>query len=149
MVALTYPQTFAVNLAQADGQVVQAAGAPQVAMDEGVFAGPTIFMNWDPFYSSSYGYGYGYRYGAYGFGNGNPYGGTWYSGYPIVLVKPAQVNLPQETNGRMVRGRGYTRGSSGGSGGSASPSSRTSGGSSSAGGSSSSGSTGRTAKPRP
>ena len=149
MVALTYPQTFAVNLAQADGQVVQAAGAPQVAMDEGAFAGPTIFMNWDPFYSSSYGYGYGYRYGAYGFGNGNPYGGTWYSGYPIVLVKPAQVNLPQETNGRMVRGRGYTRGSSGGSGGSASPSSRTSGGSSSAGGSSSSGSTGRTAKPRP
>jgi len=135
MVALTYPQTFAVNLAQADGQVVQAAGAPQVAMDEGAHAGPTIFMNWDPFYSSSY--GYGYRYGTYGFGNGNRYGGTWYSGYPIVLVKSGQnLNVPQESNGRMVRGRGYTRG---GGGGSASPSGRTSGGSSASGGSSSSG----------
>ena len=134
MVALTYPQTFAVNLAQADGQMVQAAGAPQVAMDEGVQAGPMIFMNWDPFYSSSYGYGYGYRYGTYGFGNGNAYGGTWYRGYPIVLVRSGQnLNVPQESSGRMVRGRGYTRGSSGG-GSSASPTSRTSGGSSSSGG---------------
>jgi len=145
MVALTYPQSFAVNLAQADGQVVQAAGTPQVAMDEGLQAGPMIFMNWDPFYSSSYGYGYGYRYGAYGFGNGNPYGGTWYGRYPIVLVKPGQnLNVPQETKGRMVRGSGYTHGSSGGS-----PRGNVSGGSHSSGGSSSSGSTGRTAKPRP
>ena len=144
MVALTYPQTFAVNLAQADGQVVQAAGAPEVAaMDDGMHAGPAIFMNWDPFYSNGYSYGYGYRYGTYGFGNGNAYGGTWYGGRPIVLVKPTQLNLPQETNGKMVRGRGYTHGGSGGGSGSVSPSGRTSGGSSS------SGSTGRTAKPRP
>jgi uncharacterized membrane protein YgcG len=145
MVALTYPQQFAVNLAEADGQVVQAAGDPQIAMEEGMHAGPAIFMNWDPFYSNSYGYGYGYRYGAYGFGNGNPYGGTWYSGYPIVLVKPGvSLNVPSETKGRMVRGSGYTRGSSGSGG---SPRGSTSGGGSSSSGGSSS--TGRTAKPRP
>src|SRR5678815_994362 len=104
----TYPQVFAVNLAQADGQVVQAAGAPQVAMEEGAQGGPTIFMNWDPFYSSSYGYGYGYRYGMYGFGNGNPYGGTWYMGSPVKVRPVGVLNLSQESGGRMVRGRGYT-----------------------------------------
>jgi uncharacterized membrane protein YgcG len=146
MVALSYPQAFAVNLAQADGQMVQAAGTAQVAVDEGPQAGPMIFMSWDPFYSSTY--SYGYRYGMYGFGNGNAYGGNWYNGYPIVVVRPGgNVNVPQqESRGRMVRGSGYTRGSEG------SPRSRTSGGggsSSSGGGSSSSGGGGRTAKPRP
>jgi len=153
MVALSYPQAFALNLAHADGQMVQASGPPQVAADEGPQAGPMIFMSWDPFYSSAY--RYGYRYGMYGFGNGgNPYGGNWYNGYPIVVTRPGgNVNAAQEeTHGRMVRGSGYTRdrGSSGGS--TASPSGRTSGGggsSSAGGGSSSSGGGGRTAKPRP
>src|SRR5262245_66066223 len=94
-------------------------------MDDGADAGPTIFMNWDPFYS--YGYGYGYRYGTYGFGNRNAYGSTWYSGYPLVVVRPGQsVSFAQEPGGRMVRGKGYTRGASGG-GSTASPTSRTSG----------------------
>jgi len=142
MVALTYPHAFAVNLAQADGQMVQAAGTPQLAADEGPQPGPMIFMSWDPFYSSAY--SYGYRYGMYGFGNGNA-GGNWYSGYPIVTVRSGQnVNEPQqaESHGRMVRGSGYTRGSAG------SPRSSTSGGGGSSSGGGSSGG-GRTAKPRP
>jgi uncharacterized membrane protein YgcG len=153
MVALSYPQAFAVNLAQADGQMVQAAGTPQLAADEGAQAGPMIFMSWDPFYSSAYSYGYGSRYGMYGFGNGNAYGGNWYSGYPIVVVRPGQIvnaSQPAESHGRMVRGSGYTRDGGGGTGSSGSPRSSTSGGgSSSSSGSSSSGGGGRTAKPRP
>jgi hypothetical protein len=165
MIALSYPQTFAVNLAQADGQIVQTSGTPQVAADdEGYRNGPMVYLNWDPFYSSAYNYGYGYRYGLYGFGAGSPYGGNWYNGYPVVIVRPGgNVNTPQETSsrGRMVRGSGYTRGdggaprgssAGGSSAGGSSSSGSSSSGSASSGGSRSSGSSGgeqRTAKPRP
>ena len=107
MVALTYPQAFAVNLAQADGQMVQAAGAPQVAMDEGAQAGPTIFMNWDPFYSSSYGYGYGYRYGTYGFGNGNR---VWRHVVQRVPDRPREVGAKPERATGVERSDGSWQG---------------------------------------
>ena len=154
MVALSYPQAFAINLAQADGQVTPTGRPAQVAdVDEGLRNGPIVYMNWDPFYSNgyygynSYGYGYGYGYGGYG--------GNWYGG-PVVIVRPSDtVNQPRnETRGRMVRGSGYTRPSSDGSS-SGSPRSSTSGSGSSSSGSSSKGSSSsgggetRTAKPRP
>jgi uncharacterized membrane protein YgcG len=154
MVALSYPQAFAINLAQADGRVTPTGRPAQVADADVDRNGPIVYMNWDPFYSNGYyGYnGYGYRNG-YGYGYG--YGGNWYGG-PVVIVRPSDtVNQPRETRGRMVRGSGYTRPSSDGSS-SGSPRGSTSGsGSSSSGGSSSGGSTSsgggetRTAKPRP
>lgn len=158
MVALSYPTAFAVNLAQADGQIVQTSGA-QVAAEDAYRPGPTVFMNWDPFYSSSYGYGYGsaYRYGLYG----NGYSGNWYNGIPVVIVRPSgTVDAPAaDTRGKMVRGSGYTRPpdrggsgtSSGSPRGSSSDGGSSSGGSRSTGGSSTStgGGETRTAKPRP
>jgi hypothetical protein len=164
MVALSYPQAFAINLAQADGQLIQTSGREVAAGDEPLRNGPTVFMSWDPFYSSAYGYGYGsYGYGyrgLYGMGYG-PYNGNWYT--PVVIVRPSgDVNVPEENRGRMVRGSGYTRerGGSGGSstgsprgsssGGSSSGSSGSSGGSRTSGGSSTSGGgETRTAKPKP
>ena len=162
MVALSYPQAFAINLAQADGGMVQTSGRPQVAgVDEGLRDGPIVFMSWDPFYNSGYygyGYGYGNRYGPYGY---NGYGGNWYNGTPVVIVRPSPPADAPETRGRMVRGSGYTRPSGGGGGSSAgTPRGSTSGGGSSSSGGSSTGSTStgstssgggetRTAKPRP
>jgi uncharacterized membrane protein YgcG len=158
MVALSYPQAFAINLAQADGEMIQTSGRTQVAQEEALRNGPTVFMSWDPLYSGTYGYGYGSRYGMYGWGYGLgygiPYGTNWYRG-PIVVVRPSDnVNVPaSETRGRMVRGSGYTRPSGGESSGSGTPRSSTTGGGSSSGGSTSSGGSSssggeRTAKPR-
>lgn len=157
MVALSYPQTFAVNLAQADGQIVQTSGNQQLAEQEAVGNGPVVFMSWDPFYSSGYNYyGYGTR-SLYGYGlGGNPWSGNWYT--PVVIVRPnGTVNQENDTRGRMVKGSGYTRPPDrSGGGSSSSPRSNTSGGSSSggssSGGSRTSGTSGgetRTAKPRP
>jgi hypothetical protein len=157
MVALSYPQAFAINLAQADGQVTPMGRPGQVADVDEDRNGPIVYMNWDPFYTNGYGYGsYGYnRYGyGYGYGYGG-YAGNWYGG-PVVIVRPSNtVNQPTETRGRMVRGSGYTRPSSGSDGSSGTPRSSTTGsgssssGGSSKGGSSSSGGETRTAKPRP
>ena len=156
MVALSYPRAFAINLAQADGQMVQTSGPEQVAQNDVIGNGPTVFMSWDPLYS---GYGYGYsRYGyglnGYGYGYGYPYGTNWYSG-PIVVVRPSNTqnspSAPSAERGRMVRGSGYTRPSDGGSGSprGSSTGSTSSGSGSTSTGSTSTGSSGRTAKPRP
>jgi uncharacterized membrane protein YgcG len=156
MVALSYPGAFAVNLAQADGQIVPTAGQAQVATVEGLRDGPTVYMDYDPFFSS---YGYYSRNGLYpGYYPG--YYGTYYQGRPVIIVtRPSgTVDVPAADNrGKMVRGKGYTRppdrtdGGSGGSprgstsdGGSRSSGSSGSTGSSSGGGSSEP----RTAKPR-
>jgi hypothetical protein len=154
MVALSYPQAFAINLAQADGQVTPTGRPAQVADVEEDRGGPIVYMNWDPFYMNGYGYGYN-RYGyGYGYGYGG-YTGSWYGGQVVIVRPSGTVDTPRETRGRMVRGSGYTRPSSDGSSSSGTPRSSTSGsGSSSSGGSSSKGSTSgggetRTAKPRP
>jgi hypothetical protein len=158
MVALSYPRAFAVNLAQADGQVVPTEQTRANAQ-ESFRDGPTVYMNWDPLYSQSYGYSrYGYGYGT-GYGNGYGYGypGYWYQGVPVIITRPSgSVDAPQQdTRGRMVKGSGYTRPANR-DGGSGSPRGSTSGGSSSSGGSTSTSSGGsssgggetRTAKPR-
>ena len=149
MVALSYPQAFAVNLAQADGQIIQTSGMRPNA-EEAIGYGPMVFMSWDPFYSSSYGY-YS-RYGYNGLGYGGNYPPYYYQGTPVVITRPSgSVDLPQrDTRGRMVRGSGYTRPADRGDGGSSAGSPRSStsdgGGSRTTGGSSGGGD--RTAKPR-
>ncbi|WP_337170382.1 hypothetical protein [Gemmatimonas aurantiaca] len=119
---------------------------------------------WDPWYGFN-SWRYASRYGyPYGMGYGMPWGGgIYYGGGPVIVVGPS-TGQPQ-SQGRFVKGQGYTR-SGGGSSGSATPRSPVSGesrsGASSSGGgassapapSSSSGSSsgegsGRTAKPRP
>ena len=156
MIALSYPQTFALNLAQTDGQIVQTSGPRQVASEEVVGDGPVVLMHWDPLYSDSYGYGYS----RYGYRNGLGYNGYypdyWYLRGPVVITRPSQtVEAPRaDTRGKMVRGSGYTRPDDRQDGGSSgTPRSSTSGGSGSgsSGGGSSTGSSGgepRTAKPR-
>ena len=103
----------------------------------------------DPYYYG-YGYGgYGYRgwYSPYGGWGGYGYGGGYYP-YRTVIVDVTPV--PRTTGGRVVAGRGYSRGWSGSDGyiggRSSSSGSGSSVGTSSSGGSSRS--TGRTAKPR-
>jgi hypothetical protein len=150
-VAVSFPEKFAVG-----------SGAPQeiraernaYAMPMGAFGYNTRWSFWnpyyyDPFYYSPYGYGYSPYYYNYG----------WYSGYyrPINVV--VQPRPPGEVeHGRVIKGRGYSRGGTSGGSGSTTPSTRTtpsgrsgsSGTVSSSGASrgSSSGSTGRTAKRR-
>ena len=93
---------------------------------------------------SPYGYGYSpYGYGGYGLGYGSLYG---YGYRPVVVSVAPRV---ESTPGRLVRGRGYTRG--GGYSGGAATVGRDRGGSSvgvSAGGGGSGRSTGRTARRR-
>ena len=151
MVALSYPQAFAINLAQADGQIVPTNGQAQANAQEALGYGPTVFMNFDPMWSS---YGYYSRYGMYPGSYTNSYYGTYYQGRPVIVTRPSgTVDAQQsESRGRMVRGSGYTR-DRGDVGSTATPQTRTSdGGSGSAGSGGSSaggGGGGRTAKPRP
>jgi hypothetical protein len=159
MVAVSYPERFVVSpegAAEAD-RAMSSAG-----YDTGYRRGYRSYI-WSPFYRPV-GLGYsryspfGY-YGGYGWGGyyGGAYGG--YYGYrpATVIVQPA-TSAP---GGRMVPGRGYTRGSASAGSGDAAPRSSVGGaparsssgsGASSSGGSSSSGSsgssTGRTAQPR-
>jgi len=149
-VAVSYPNKFRL---QRGGEDVA-----RTALDEGslrrrwAYAGPGFY---DPFFAPwSLRYGYGYGYGYYGFGY-DPYSYGWrygggYLGYTPVIVG---VDRVEPEHGRVIAGRGYSRGSSG-SGGSASgggysaPGWSSSGGSASGGGSSGGSDTGRTAKPR-
>jgi hypothetical protein len=181
MVALSYPEHF--ELQRAPVSSLYAEG-PLTRADSARIANEYLYdqcsLGYDPFwystcnfgYSSLYSigsfgrygsrYGYGYGYSPYGYGYGN-YGGYVYY-VPVIVDRTAT-----ESHGQVVKGRGYTRGtsssgatsSSGGgsrSSGSAGSSSSGSGGggSGSSGSSSSSGSsgggsssTGRTAHPRP
>lgn len=63
---------------------------------------------YDPFY---YGCGYGYRYSRYSYGPWG-YGNGWYGYYNPGVVIIRDGSSSGATNGRVVRGRGYTRGGS-------------------------------------
>jgi hypothetical protein len=65
----------------------------------------SAYTFYDSFYCDRYAYGLG---GGYGYGYYDPY---WYgySGRPVIIVNPGTDN-PDVTPGRVVRGRGYTRG---------------------------------------
>ena len=155
MVAVSYPERFMVS---PEG----AAAAAEMSRDGGYATGYRRGFRsylWDPYYRPiGFGYGYGYSpFGYYGYGVGGYYGG--YYGYrpAPIIVQPA----PSGSRGRMVPGRGYTRGSSSaGSSGGAGPRSGVGGaapapsrggndsGSSGASSGGSRGSSGRTAQPR-
>lgn len=170
MVALSYPQTFAIDRAGGPTELPEAAGGPAVGSMSlrdpwlspygyrGFYNGlyPGYFYSdyyYDPYYSS-YGYGRGYGYGGYGPGYNRP----------IIIVVPDQDG-EAAAGGRAVNNRGYTRGGSGsseprpsgpsrstgssgnsggGSGGSATSDGYSGGSSGGSGGNS----TGRTARPR-
>lgn len=152
-VAVSYPDKFRLQRGGAE--------VARTALDEGslrrrwAFAGRPGF--YDPFFAPwSLRYGYSYGYGYYGFGYdpysyGWRYGGGYYGYTPVML----EVDRAEPEHGRVIAGRGYSRGSSGsggsatGSGGYQAPGRSSSGGSSGSAGSSGGGSgAGRTAKPR-
>lgn len=153
-VAVSYPEKFAVGSGVPEELRAERAayGMPMGAYGYGArwsFWNPYYY---DPFFYSPYGYGYSPYYYNYG----------WYSGYyrpTYVVVQPRPPGDGVTEHGRVVNGRGYSRGGTGGGSGSTSPSTRSApsgraSGSSGAvtssgtrsGGSSSS--TGRTAKRR-
>jgi len=145
MVALSYPRAFAINLAQADGQIIPTGNQAQANAQEALGIGPTVFMSYDPMWSS---YGYYSRYSMNGYYNNGNYG-TYYQARPVIVTRP--VAAPEsESRGRMVRGSGYTRDRGDGGSTAGTPQGRTDGGdrSTGAGSSGSSGGGGRTAKPR-
>lgn len=152
VVAVSYPDRFVVAAEQAIARTDPRLASRRIGFGYG------SYMMWNPFYGygsrySVYGYG-SYGYGGYGYGG---YGPT-YGGYGYV---PATVTIERRpSGGRVINGRGYSRGSAGdgrvaatrggtfGGGGGWSGSSG-GGGSRASGSSGSSGSSsGRTAKPR-
>ena len=112
MVAVSYPNAF--QVARADDR------SARDAEGEDVRYGRTIPVYLDPYYSpwgwgySRYGNsGYGYNgYGYGGYGNGG-YGSGFYGGAPIIIVTGTQA--APRAGGQMVKGKGYTQGSSSGS----------------------------------
>lgn len=157
MVALSYPQVFALDRTRVGGPPADSMRAAE--------PGRTVYVyGWDPFYSP---YGYRSRYGYpsyYGYPYGYGYGSGWYNGSrPVVIVRQPSSG-ERAAHGRVDRDRGYTpgsgaiprRGSASGTGHGGAASSGSSG-SSSRGVSSGSGASsrspssgsGRTAKARP
>ncbi|MGH7718889.1 MAG: hypothetical protein ACREON_08625 [Gemmatimonadaceae bacterium] len=171
MVALSYPKAFAINRATRQGEIRPAEGVrgDGDTYESGRRVGP-IYTSSDPFgYSScswSYYSWYGYSpYGCGGYGYGYGYG--WYPGDNPVVIIVRPEDGEAERRGRVVKGRGYTRGDresepssgsdvnatrrSGGSSGSSTSGSSTSDRAHSPSSGSSAGSdrgSGRTAKPR-
>jgi hypothetical protein len=119
LVALSYPNYFAIDR---EGMKAEAKPMERNARDRyagdydpygwGWYGGRYNSRCWDSFYSwrsacDPFYYGYGYGSG-YGFGIYDP----WYFGYwnrPIIIVRGDGEEAP---HGRVVNGRGYTRGSS-------------------------------------
>lgn len=154
MVALSYPKVFAI--APSRDVALRPSELPQGYT--GVGEGGTQSIVLEPYGYSPYdlgyypwlgygAYGLGYGYGGYGFGYG------WYpGGGPVVIIQNPGSTTPAP-HGRVVNGRGYSRGGSDQPAGAGSSTRRTSGagaGGQSGGRSGTTGtSTGRTAKPRP
>lgn len=155
-VAVSYPRRFQLDTGRNDVDVSaldtgSLRRRPRTAYGVGPAFYDPFYMPWSLRYGY-FGYGYGYGYSPYSWGS---YGGYGYPfGYrPTVVVVD---HVDPGPRGRVVNGRGYTRGgggaSSGGSGGyvpSRSGAGGSVGGSTGGSGSGSGGtSTGRTAKPR-
>jgi hypothetical protein len=180
MVALSYPKAFTVNPETRTGEL-RAPDAPGTygrgralavvgydPMGYPMFGYGSYYgmctTPYSPFYDDyMYGYssyrrgcGYGYGYGGSGYGYGGLGFGLGYGypyGYgPIVIVQGPPSSLPPGDRPRVVKGRGYTQGSSGRTG-SASPSPSASSGSGTTSTTSSTTSTSaapaRTAHPKP
>jgi hypothetical protein len=115
IVAKSFPETFSVDAeGAAERAAAQAGAAPVRGARRTLYYGPRM-----PFGFRTMGYGYGYvPADAFYYGYGYGYPGYW--GY-----RPGTVIIERrspEPAGRMIRGRGYTRGTpSSGDGGSAVP----------------------------
>ena len=156
MVALSYPQVFAVNAATnaAELRRMEAAQAAEAGR-----TGPVAVIQSDPFGYSRYDYYSPYGYSTYGYSPyGNGYG--WYPGTRLVVIVVRQPGDSEAaSHGRVVKGRGYSQGkgersgsgaarSDGSSSGAKGSSAGSTGSSKPSVGSSDKGSSGRTAKPR-
>ena len=101
MVAVSYPEHFAL---QRDGDIEQMEERGYASRGRRVYLGSSIWNR--PFYYSPFGYGYGY--GCYGsFTCGGDYYPYGYYGPGVVIIAP---RVDPEPEARVVRGRGYTRG---------------------------------------
>jgi hypothetical protein len=141
VVALSYPEVFAIDRSNREGEFRPEDSTDRSRRPRTVYLGDFGYPGYGGYYPG-YGYGYGRGYGRY------------YGGRPVVIVqRDGDGEGAERARPRVVKGRGYTRGNSGGgsvdtpSRPSSSAGSVTRSGGSSSGGSSSGGS-GRTAKPR-
>lgn len=169
MVALSYPDVFAIDRAGRPEAVPGEAGGPAVGSMSmrDPWLSPYGYRGfYNGFYPGYYysDYYYDPYYSRYGYGPGYGYDGYYGRGYnrPVIVVVQDGDESGSESNGRLVNGRGYTRGSGSGASeprtsSSPSRSTRGSGSSDSDGSASSDGysggsnqgrSTGRTARPR-
>lgn len=103
-VAVSYPNTFAIDSDTREGAYVAAEEPEDLRRRPDHYAYPGYYdpFYWDPFRYSRYGRYYSpYGYGGYG----------WYPGYnPVVVIVRPDDDGPSAAPGRVVRGRGYTRG---------------------------------------
>ena len=175
VVAVSYPEKFVVNAGalgeRGPAQATRGGSNPFVDPFYDPYSRYGYYSPYGPRFGYGFGYygGYGYGYGGYGFSRiGSPYGGYGFGGYnygfrgyngPIVVVgRRGSGSQYGPSEGRVVRGGGYTSasGNRGRTGRSARPrSSGSSGGgrgapaaSSTRGSSPSPPSTGRRAQPR-
>lgn len=134
MVAVSFPEKFSVTPEGVPREVMQRVGTD--VYRSGSRVGYRTLL-WDPYYYPRVRYGYS-PFGYYGYSYGLGYYGG-YDGYvpASIVVAPREGTYTGSARGRMVRGQGYTRSSSGG--GSSSGTSRSSGSSGGSSGSSSSG----------
>jgi hypothetical protein len=127
MVALSYPKVFAVNAAgEADFIPENAPGTRGERRYEGR-AAIDAYYGWERYYGmglypfgySPYGYspysyyGYGYGYGGYGLAGFGPYSGFYYGRTPVGIVRNDGGAASTAPHGRVVKGGGYTQGTSG------------------------------------
>lgn len=95
IVALAYPERFAVAAAPADRD------DPDYSVRERMY-----YPNYDAFRYDPYGrYGYGYGYNPYW---SSPYGYGWYTGGTRVIIVDRNDDDNAPSRGRLVKGRGYT-----------------------------------------
>ena len=141
VVAVSYPEKFVVNEGRTAGRRLAEAARGRPGLGYGRSLNPFGDPFYDPYsrygYYSRYGSGFRYGLGSYG-GYGYPYGGYGYGGYgfggynygfggygaPIIVVGRRGSSADSgPTQGRVVRGGGYTsaRGSGGSTGRSARP----------------------------
>ena len=115
VVAVGYPERFAIQTAASGDYGAESLSVERMGMRDRYGYGPSGFWGRRGFwgYSPYSLYGYDPFYlGRGGFGYGS-YGGYGYWGYQptVVIVRPG--GSASGSNGRAVRGRGYTRGSGG------------------------------------